>query len=138
MARLKSRLPRKTCSEASGRRSDDRDRGGGECPDGGEQRGDEEHDPGDGGDVAADELHRPADQQVDGAVVLRDGEQVGDPDQRQHQLRGEAAEDLVGGEADRQRADHEGGDEGERAHVDRQERGDREDDDQRDDGDDLG
>src|SRR3954466_6296325 len=55
-----------------------------------------EHDPGDGGDVAADELHRPTDQQVDGAVVLRDREQVGDPDQRQHQLRGEAAKDLVG------------------------------------------
>ena len=105
-------------------RRDDRDRRGGERADRGQQRGDREHDPGDRGDVAADQPHRSPDQQVDGAVVLRDGEQVGDADQRQHELGREPArhfssEDLLGGQPDRQRADEERGDERQRAHVDR-------------------
>ena len=125
-------------------RRDDRDRRGRERADRGQQRGDREHDPRDGGDVAADQAHRSPDQQVDGAVVLRDGEQVRDADQREHELGREparhfvAAEDLLGGQADRQRADDERGDERQRAHVDREDGRDREDHDQRDDGDDLG
>jgi hypothetical protein len=110
---------------------------GGERADRREHRGDEEHDPRDGGDVAADELHGAADQQVDGSVVLGDREQVGDPDQGQHQLGRKAGQDFVGAQSDRQRADEERGHEGQRPHVDGQERRDREDHDERQDGDDL-
>ena len=38
------------------------------------------------GDPASDELHAPVDEYVDGAVVLREAEQIGQPEQREEQI----------------------------------------------------
>jgi hypothetical protein len=61
-----------------------------------------------------------AHQPVDGAVVLRQREQVGDADQREEEFGGEAGHDGLGLHAGDQRADQEGPDEGDDAHVDGQ------------------
>ena len=66
---------------------DDRHGGRSERADRGEQSGDAEHDPRDQGDPAPDQADGASDHQIDGAVVLRYGEQVGDSHQRQEQTR---------------------------------------------------
>ncbi|MCY1214704.1 hypothetical protein D9M72_265300 [compost metagenome] len=62
----------------------------------GQHRRDHEHDPRDRRDPAAHGAHRKPHQPVDGAVVLRHGEQVCDADQRQEQVGGEAGQDSLG------------------------------------------
>ena len=117
--------------EAERDRRDDRHRRRADRAHGREQRGDEEHDPRDGGDAPAHRAHRQLDQPVDRAVVLRQREQVGDADQREEQVGREAAHDGLGVHAGHQRADEEGADEGDHAHVDRQHGGQHEHADQR-------
>jgi hypothetical protein len=48
------------------------------------------------------------DQQVDGAVLLRDGEQIGDADQGQEQIAWKAGQDFLASHVDPQPADDEG------------------------------
>ncbi len=91
---------------------------------------------------------RPLHQQVDGAVVLRQREQVGQTDEQQEQIAGEAAgdlavagdaeDDLVDRQPDRDGADEEGGSKGQHPEVDRQRRGDHEHENQDDDRENLG
>jgi hypothetical protein len=88
-----------------------------------EQRGDQEHDPRNGGNASAHGAHRQPDEPVDGAVVLRQRKQVGDAHQREKQVGGKAAHDRLRVHAGHQRADQEGADEGDHAHVDGQHRG---------------
>ena len=83
-----------------------------------------EHDPWDRRDPAAHGTDGELDQPVDGAVVLRQREQVGDADQGQEQAAREAGDDVLGRHAGHQRADQERAHEGEHAHVDGQDRGD--------------
>ena len=59
-----------------------------------------------------------------GAVVLRDGKEVGDADECEEKVAGEPGNDRLGRHAGRQGADEECADEGEHAHVDRQRRRD--------------
>ena len=62
------------------------------------------------------------DDEIDGAVVLRDREEVGDTDEREHEIAAHAPDDLLVGQAEREHADEPGCDEAERAHVDGQHR----------------
>ncbi|MNN07466.1 hypothetical protein D3C81_1202920 [compost metagenome] len=110
--------------KAQRNRRDDGHRGRADRADRRQQRRDHEHDPRNGGDPAAHRTHRKPHQPVDGAIVLRHGEQVGDADQGQEQVGGKAGKDRLGRHGRDQGADQEGADKGERAHVDRQHRGD--------------
>jgi hypothetical protein len=92
-----------------GRRSERTDRG--------EQSGDAEHHPRYECDPAPDEADGASDHQIDGPIVLRYGEQVGDSHQRQEQLTGKTADDVVGTHSHENGADDEGGDEAEGTHV---------------------
>jgi hypothetical protein len=123
--------------EAERDRGDDRDRPGAHGADGGEHRGDPEHDPGHGRDPAPDRAQGELDQQADGAVVLGDGEQVGDPDQGEEEVGRESADDVVSRQVGEQRPDQEGADEGEHPDVDRQDRCDHKHQDERQNGDQL-
>ena len=87
-----------------------------------------EHHPGDPGDASTHHQHRPLDQPVDGAVVLRDAEQIGDPDQRQEQVTGKPGKDRRRGHFQYHRTDDKGRRKGQRTHVDGQHAGDAEDD----------
>ena len=78
-------------------------------------------------------MHEP----VHGAVVVGDREQVGDADEDDEQVAGEAGEDRVLVDADGG-ADHERGDDAEQAHVDRAQRADGEDRHQYEDRNDFG
>lgn len=116
--------------------SDDRDRGGADGADGGDDRADREHRPRHEGDAAADGPHGAVHDPVDGPVVLRQREEVGDPDEDHEQAGGESFENLGIGDAVDRQADEERGDEREGAHVDAPHRGDEEDeceDEERDD-----
>ena len=119
--------------KAQGDRADDGDRGGAQRTERGEHRGDHEHHPRNGHDMAAHRFHCPVHQQVDGAVLLRDGEQIGNADQGQEQIAGKAGQDLLATHVDPQPADDEGQREGDRTHVDRHRGGDDEHDHQTDD-----
>ena len=61
----------------------------------------EEHHPRDQRHAPADRLDRGSDDEVDGAVVLGDGEEVGDPDQGEDEVTADATEDLLLAEAER-------------------------------------
>ena len=120
------------CGEPERDRRDDRHGRRSERADRGEHPGDAEHHPRDECDPAPYQADGAPDHEVDGPVVLRDGEQVGDADQRQEQLAGKAADDVVGAHSHGEGADEEGGHEAERAHVHRQHRRGDEHDDERD------
>ena len=124
--------------EAERDRGDDRDGARADRADRGQERRDAEHDPRDRGDAALHRAHREADQPVDGAVVLRQREQPGDADEGQEQAAGKAVDDLGGLLAGEERADEEGADEGEHAHVDGPDRRHHEHGDERVDRDQLG
>jgi hypothetical protein len=98
--------------------------------DAGNQGGKGEHDPGHEPDVAPDQPDPPVHQQIHGPVVLRDGEQEGDPGQQDEQVAGEDPEYFVDGHAAEQRAHDESRDEPHDAEVDRQHRGHHEHDEQ--------
>jgi hypothetical protein len=119
--------------EAQRDRADDRAGGRTGGADRGQQRGDREHHPRDQRDPAADGPDRRSDDQVHGAVVLGDREQIGDTDQRQDQVAADAAEDLALAQVEGEHADQPRGDVRQRAHVDRQQRADHEQGDQRQD-----
>ncbi|MCY1238658.1 hypothetical protein D9M72_514100 [compost metagenome] len=106
--------------EAERNRRDDGDCRGRKCADGRDDRGDREHDPRDQGHLAADHPNSAPDHQVDGAVVLRYGKQVGDADNRQKQTAGEVGQDVIGGHPQHNRTEQEGADEGQCAHVERE------------------
>ena len=112
--------------EAERDRRDDRHRRGDDRADRGQHRGDREHHPRDQRDAPADRAHRGVHEPVDGAVVVRDREQVGDADQDDEQVAREAGEDVVLGDPDGAADDERGGD-AEQAHVDRAQRADGED-----------
>jgi hypothetical protein len=113
--------------EAEGDGGDDGHGAGADRPDGGEHGGQREHDPGDRADSSPNGPHRQLHQPVDGAVVLRHREQVGDPDQGEEQVAGEPGDDVVGGLVGDQGADQEGPRERQDPDVDRQQGGDHED-----------
>jgi hypothetical protein len=120
--------------EAEGDRADDGAGGRAGRTDGGEHTGHREHHPRDQHDASPDGVHRLAHDQVHGAVVLGDREQVGDADQGEDQVAADAADDLLLVETEGVHADQPSGDEGECTHVDRQRGADREDRDESDDG----
>lgn len=88
----------------------------------GDDGGDEEHHPGDQADASTHQPDGAFDQPVDGAVDLRDGEEVGDGDERQEQITRKARKNIGGFHADGHGAEQEGAGKGERAHVDRLDR----------------
>ena len=106
--------------EAQSDGADDRAGRGAGGADGGQHGGDGEHHPGDQRHPAADRPYRGSHDQVDGAVVAGDGEQVGDPDEGQDEVAVDPGDDLPFGQAEGVHPDEPGGDEAERPHVDRQ------------------
>ena len=60
------------------------------------------------------------DQPVDRSVILGNGEKIGDADQRQKQITGEAGEYVIGHHSHDQETDDEGAGKGQCIHVDRQ------------------
>ena len=79
--------------EAQGDGRDDGDRSRADRTHRGECGGQEEHDPRDGRHPPPHSAYGERDDPVDGAVVLRDREQVGDPHQSEEQLRRKARGD---------------------------------------------
>lgn len=67
---------------------------------------------------------------VDGPVVLRQGEQIGDADEDDEQRRGEAVEHVAALDLEDVEADDEGRDERQGSHVDAAQGGDEEDQDE--------
>jgi hypothetical protein len=101
----------------------DGDGRGRQCAHGRDDCGDGEHHPGDERDAASHEPDGAADQEVDGAVVLGDGEQVSDADDGQEETAGEVGQDVVGGHAQHHGAEQERTNEGEGTHVQGQDGG---------------
>jgi hypothetical protein len=106
--------------EGQADRSDDGHRGGDHGAERGEDRDDDEHHPRDERHPAPHHPDRGLHQPVDRPVVLGDGEQVGDADEDDEQVRREVGQHLVGNLlADHEAAEDEQGHESQRAHVHR-------------------
>jgi hypothetical protein len=109
--------------EPEGDRGDDGHGGRAHRSDRGQDGRDAEHDPGDRDDAPADAAYGQPDEPVHRPVLLGDGEEVGDADQRQEQITGKAREDVVRGQVRDVDADQERRREGDRPHVHRQQGG---------------
>ena len=72
--------------------------------------------------MPAHQLDGLLDQPVDRSVILGNGKQVGNADERQKEIAGETGEDIVGCHSHDQRTDDEGCGKGQRTHVDWQDR----------------
>jgi hypothetical protein len=100
-----------------------------------QRRGHGEEDPRTERDVAADDPHTPPHEHIDGAIVLRERKQVGQADQRDECIDGEAPPDVGDPAVEEDRAEHERTHEPKDAHVHVTPRGDHEHEREDDDGD---